>query len=167
MQSYPLDLTTMLINLRGQTGRLSATLGRVSGLQQPCQVIVDLLEGKVTACTMTTMRGDRMAEGAQALDLLGRLGIIDWLWEPALAPPLTFQGSHLPMNPAFTVPQRRAPFYPEALASCSRDQRRVMGLIDGRRTVADIATLLAVPPTEMGRLQTILNELEDMGLIWL
>lgn len=82
MQSYPLDLATMLYNLRGQHGRLCATLEHVPGLREPCQVLLDLVEGKVTACTLMTGRGALLAEGARALDLLERLGTIDWRGAP-------------------------------------------------------------------------------------
>jgi hypothetical protein len=165
MQSYPLDLTTMLYNLRGQRGRLSATLERVPGLREPCQAILDLVEGKVTVCTLVTRRRAVVAEGARALDLLSRLGTIDWFWEPALAPPLSLPGGGLPRNPALVVPRRLDPFPPEALLACSRFQRRVLSLVDGRRSVADIATLLAVPATDLERLQAILSELEELGLM--
>lgn len=165
MQSYPLDLATMLYNLRGQRGRLTATVERVGSLREPCQVVLDLAQGKVTHAALLTGRGALVAEGQQALDLLGELGTIDWRWEPASVAGLTGRLGFAPRNPLLAIPHRHASFSPSSLYACSRLQRRVLGLVDGRRTVADIATLLSVPATELEYLQAILNELVNMGLI--
>ncbi len=164
MQSYPLDLATILYILQGQSGRLQALLQELPGTREPCQVSIVLFDGKVASCSLETRRGVLVAQGAQVLNLLTGLGTIDWLWEPGLTP-----AAQLPTKPTTgtlsSIPRRREPLRPESLVACNRIQRRVLGLVDGRRTTHEIATLLAVPPTELERLRAVLRELQGMGLI--
>lgn len=164
MQSYPLDLATILYILQGQSGQLQALLEEVPGMREPCQATVILLNGKVTSCFLETRRGALVGQGERALNLLTGLGTVDWLWEPAAgaalpAPTGSLTGALSP------IPYRREPLRQDVLEACSRLQRRVLGLVDGRRTIQDIATLLAVPPTEHERLRAVLRELQMMGLI--
>ena len=164
MQSYPLDLATILYILQGQSGRLQAILEEVPGIREPCQATIMLLEGKVASCFLETRRGALVGQGEQVLNLLTGLGTVDWLWEagPGVALQAPTRSSTGTLSP---IPRRREPLRQQALEACSRLQRRVLGLVDGRRTIQEIASLLAVPPTELERLRAVLRELHIMGLI--
>ncbi len=164
MQSYPLDLATILYLLQGQSGQLHAILEEVPGIREPCQATITLVEGKVASCFLETRRGALVGHGERALNLLIGLGTVEWLWEPgsvALLPP----PPKTPTGALAPIPRRREPLRQDMLGACSRIQRRVLGLVDGRRTTQEIAALLAVPPTEFERLQAVLRELRAMGLI--
>lgn len=170
MQSYPLDLATILYVLQGQSGRLHAVLEAVPGIREPCQATITLIDGKVASCFLETRRGALAGQGERALNLLIGLGTVEWLWEPGsitlLPPPTrTPTGPLSPTGALSPIPRRREPLRQDMLGACSRLQRRVLGLVDGRRTVHEIATLLAVPPTEFERLRAVLRELHMMGLI--
>jgi hypothetical protein len=164
MQSYPLDLATILYLLQGQSGRLHAILEEVPGIREPCQATITLVEGKVASCFLETRRGALVSQGDRAFNLLIGLGTVDWLWEPGFetASPTPRRSSTGALS---SIPRRREPLRQDMLEACSRLQRRVLGLVDGRRTIQEIATLLAVPPTEFERLQAVLRELQTMGLI--
>jgi hypothetical protein len=164
MQSYPLDLATILYILQGQSGRLQAILEEVPGVKEPCQATLMLLDGKVASCFLETRRGALIGQGERAFNLLTGLGTLDWLWEPGFATALPAPARSL-TGALSPIPYRREPLRQEALDVCSRLQRRVLGLVDGRRTIQEIATLLAVPPTELERLRAVLRELQTMGLI--
>jgi hypothetical protein len=169
MQSYALDLTTILHLLQGRSGRLQATLEALPGIKEPCLVSLVLLDGKVSSCFLETHQGMLLAQGERVLTLVAGLGTLDWLWEPqrrttTLLP--GYPGGSIP-GKVSSIPQRRDPLRPDLLAACSRIQRRVLGLVDGRRTVQEIALLLAVPSAEIERLQAVLDELQVMGLITL
>jgi hypothetical protein len=164
MLSYPLDLATILYVLRGQSGRLHATVEEIPGARAPCRASLVLVVGKVTSSVLETSQGALLAQGARAMHLLAELDSINWIWEPGWNPDLSRPSEPSPGKTAF-IPQRGEPFKLEALRDCSRIQRRVLGLVDGRRTVQEIATLLAVPPAECERLLAVLQELQAMGLI--
>lgn len=164
MQSYPLDLATILYILQGQSGRLQAILEEVPGVKEPCQATLMLLDGKVASCFLETRRGALVGQGERVLHLLTGLGTVDWLWEPASGAALPAP-TRSPAGALSPIPRRREPLRQAALAACSRLQRRVLGLVDGRRTTQEIATLLAVPPTELERLRAVLRELQNMGLL--
>ncbi len=163
MQSYPLDLTTILYLLQGQSGRLQATLGEIPGIGEPCRASLFLTEGKVTWCSIETHRGALAAQGERALRLLARLGTIEWLWQAELEP--TVQRRTTPTGKLSPIPRRIEPISPVVLQACGRFHRRVLGLVDGRRTVREIGALLAVPSTELERLRAVLYELQAMGLV--
>ncbi len=164
MQSYALDLATILHILQGRSGRLQATLEALPGMREPCQVNLMLLDGKVTSCSLEAANGALIAQGERVMNLLLGLGTIDWLWEPQRKAAAPLPGGSAAAG-AFSIPRRREPLRPEVLAGCSRIQRRVLGLVDGRRTIQEIALLLAVPATELERLQAVLDELQALGLI--
>lgn len=164
MQSYPLDLATILYILQGQSGHLQTTLEDLPGIREPCRVSLFLTDGKVTSCSLETRLGALVSQGQRVLDLLAGLGTIDWLWEPVVGPAVQLPGRNTTGNLS-SIPRRREPFRQEALWACSRVQRRVLGLVDGRRPFQEIATLLAIPPTELERLRAVLYELRAMGLI--
>jgi hypothetical protein len=175
MQSYPLDLTTILYLLEQQQqgGLLQATLAAVPGAGEPCLAQLTLVSGKVTACFVETRSGRLVAEGRRALTLLGQLGTIDWVWQPEneISAPRPRQavppGGADPWTDLAAVPRQREPVRMDVLQTCSRLQRRVLGLADGRRSVSEIAAILAVPPDQMFRLQEVLRELQALGLLTL
>lgn len=164
MQSYPLDLATILYLLQGQSGRLQAILEAVPGVREPCQATIMLLEGKIATCFLETRQGELVAQGERVLNLLTGLGTIDWLWEAGFGTTLLMPARN-PTGALSPIPRRREPLRQDMLEACSRLQRRVLGLVDGRRTIQEIATLLAVPPTEFERLRAVLRELQTMGLL--
>ena len=165
MQSYPLDLTTILYILQGQSGQLQTTLEGLPGIREPCRASLILTNGKVTSCSLTTRRGALLAQGQRVLDLLAGLGIVEWLWEPGAGSSLQLPSKAA--SNASPVPRRREPLRQDALLACTRTQRRVLGLVDGRRPIQEIAALLAVPPADVDRFRAIFFELQDMGLILL
>jgi hypothetical protein len=163
VQSYPLDLATILYVLQGQSGHLQASLNGLPGIGEPCQVRMVLTNGKVTTCTLETRRGALVAQGQRVLDLLAGLGAMDWLWAPGAGTPA--QTPRRTTSILSPIPRKREPLNQQALWACSRTQRRVLGLIDGRRSLQEIAALLAVPPTDLERFRAVCYELQDLGLI--
>jgi hypothetical protein len=173
MQSYPLDLTTILylLDQQQQSGVLQAALADVPGTRETCQARLKLIRGKVMSCVVETSSGRLYVEGRRALTLLAQLGTVEWVWKMEEEGSVTrslpaVQPGNAGFNPnELLVPRRREPLRVDALQRCSRAQRRVLGLVDGRRTVKEIATILSVPPTEIPRLKAVMRELEAMELL--
>ncbi len=174
MQSYPLDLTTILylLDQQQQSGLLRATLAGLPGTRETCLAQLQLARGKVTSCVVETYSGRLYAEGRRALSLLAQLGTIEWAWKveeegsrTRPLPAVQTGGTGFKPSDGRLVPQRKEPLRVEVLQRCSRTQRRVLGLVDGRRSVNEIATILSVPPTEVSRLKEVIRELEAMELL--
>ncbi len=173
MQSYPLDLATILylLDQQQQSGLLQAALAGVPGTKEQCLARLKLIKGKVTSCVVHTSSGRLYAEGRRALALLAEMGTLEWVWkieeESSVTRPLSaVQARTAGTTPnELIVPRRREPLRMETLQRCSRTQRRVLGLVDGRRSLNEIATILSIPPAEMPRLKEVMRELEAMELL--
>ncbi len=166
MQSYPLDLATILylLSQQRQSGQLQAELEEVPGSREPCLARLVLVDGKVVSCLLTTRRGVELARGERALRILNQLGVIEWIWQTG-AEEMTQPASSPELRGLSAIPRRLVPLSPQILQRCSRVQRRVLSLVDGRRTIGDIATVLAVPSGEIDSLMAVLHELQAMRLI--
>jgi hypothetical protein len=171
MQSYPLDLDTMLYFLgqQHQSGRLEAALEQVPGIRVPCQAILTLSEGKISTCFLRTGAGKLVAQGNEALRLLASLGTIEWRWQPQelslSSPRLAALPQNVRQENGATVPRLTGKSRGDLMHTYTRNQLRVLGLIDGKRSVNDIARVLAVGSTQLPQLWSVLHELEAMGVV--
>ena|SRR5581483_7105817 len=194
MRMYQLDIETLLSLLyeAGQSGRLSTTLpSGFPGFKQSCQASIGLQEGNIVFCQIEQRNGRVLVSGKQALQILSRSGTREWQLEEA-----QFQQTSTPVStpvlpPAMTattattlpnqerqhdpsvIPQRRTFIDQNTLSHFSRQQRRVLNLVDGRRSVERIATLLSASSDQSAVRQTlqqveeILRELEASGAIFI
>lgn len=186
---YKIDLTTLLRLFEEfqRSGTLVAQVPRGScGLKEPGVAMVELINGKIAACSIVKKNGSVFNSGSNALQILQQAESLKWqIQTPAesagppsiveispslqIAPPRYLPSSPTtPLNnsryylPPVTVPQRRITLNQNILNNLTPKQRRVLVLVDGIRNVSKIASLLAIPVEEA---QRILNELEAMQLI--
>lgn len=182
---YLLDLETLLLFLgsRRQSGELFTDLKRFPGIAHkgPCRVHITLIEGKVVACSVQDLAGRELVGGDSAIRGLERLGQLDWAWSAAKPRPLSapaqpsapVQGSPaIPAsgnfsNPSALVPRRIVPLGMINKNALPHKYRQVLLLVDGSRTVVQIANLLSVSPSpsDIQEVITILTDLQLRGLV--
>lgn len=131
--------------------------------------------GQVHSCQIRDQLGAIRLEGSKALDAVRFREQLVWMVQqapppaPAASDPFegTPQATFAPL-PSMALPwiARTAPVKlrdsPEVLAQLTRRQRQAWLLIDGRRTINEIAPLLGAPLEELDQ---ELAELERLGLI--
>jgi hypothetical protein len=194
MQKYELDLETLLSLLEEMnqnsilfTNMPSGFLGQRTG----CQVRIDLVAGKVAYCHIEDSEGRVHVLGNQkAFSLLYGMGPLEWFVETRLpeipsladsnAPPPgtrfpTITRSLPPVSSKHTIPLWRMSsvvprqvvnIEPRVLQTLSRNQRRVLVLVDGTRNIEKIASILY--SSSRDSIQAVLKtlrELESLRLI--
>ncbi len=138
-------------------------------------VEVMVTEGQVHSCQIRDQLGAIRLEGSKALDAVRSREQLVWMVQQAPLPapvvPGPFEGTSSAMfalPPPMGLPwlARTAPVKlrdsPEVLAKLTRRQRQAWLLIDGHRTINEIAPLLGAPLEELDQ---ELTELERLGLI--
>lgn len=194
MQKYELDLETLLSLLEEmrQNGILftnmpSGFLGQKTG----CQIRIDLVAGKVAYCHIEDSEGQvHILSNQKAFSLLYGMGPLEWFVETHLpdVPSLVDTNASLPgtMLPAVTrplpakssrdtiplwrisstVPRQIISIEPQVLQALSRNQRRVLVLVDGIRNIEKIASILYLSSQDdMQIVLKTLRELESLRLI--
>ncbi len=163
MESYHIDLATLLRALARKSGELMAILKNIPGTREQGRVRVTLDKGKIISCSVEGQNG-YLAFGENALRLLHSVGELDWTYTPSVSVSPVPQSPSLPVtpqeattanlkttleSPAITLgayPARLRSVGQQELASWSRLQRSVYSLVDGKKTVADITRILSYQP---------------------
>ena len=122
------------------------------------------VEGKVITCHVSSrVDGHLLLMDQQALRWLASLQHFTWRLEPFTppqAPAPIFSSTQAPL--VQQVPRRIMQAEQGVMNAWSRKQRQIFGLVDGSRTVEQIATILHQPPPVVAE---ILNDLQAMGVI--
>ncbi len=157
MQSYPLDLITLLhiFSRQRQTGELVAHEVRVPGSRKLGRAYLMLIDGNVDmASCVITIDKNVVLKGIDAFQHLQKAGVLDWVYT-----------AQQPGSPASTMPSRNpAPnlrgsvqgsrFPVRVLVVSAEDfesspapllYRSVYNMSDGEKSVEEIALLLRKP----------------------
>ncbi len=167
---YNLDLATLLQLLQEfrRTGSIYAQLppGALA-LKERCQAKIELIEGKMISCWITTRNGQYSASGDEALQILHRLGTLDWEFQAQIETPqhVSETSPILSTDPSAFIPRRLASVEQTTLNRLSRKQRRVFVLVDGERSIAKIVSILFPASPNTKEVIGVLRELEAMRLI--
>ena len=174
METYLLDLTTLLqiLTRQKQSGVLQAEEVRLPASRQTAQAHLVLVQGKVQSCTLFRKTGTSIiAEGSRALEMLYELGALEWRW--TAEPPQRILAEEqwpepsvggLPSSSEEPLLPRRTVYAGTAdLHLLPRNYRRVLALVDGKRPVDKIISMLGF--TDQQELLRILSELQAWGLI--
>ena len=158
---YILPASAILQVLRDQNGMttLSATLPFVPGYQQEAgEVVLILGWGQVQRCTIRARDGLLLAQGGEALKALEQLGHLEWQVQELSGSRENWaatdsKGQEHGQSAEQHIPRRRvAALSLTQQQTLSRRQRQVFALVNGTRSVADIATLLHLSSDEVARL---------------
>ena len=155
---YRADLTTVLRTLARQSGELRADMERIVGIAEKCQAQVLLTEGQVTSCSIQSRSGIVLSS-SDALRILYMMGVLEWTFTPASqrTSPQVAPAQALPsQNEQRPQIERRVNIGPGSfpirirladqheISTWSRLQRSVYSLVDGKKTVAEIARMLSL-----------------------
>ncbi len=176
MREYNIDLQTLLpllIELR-QSGFLSAWLTlTIEGQRERCMAHIHLVDGRVVICRVVRENGQICASGGAALTLLYTLGTHRWYLE---VPPSARAGQRIDNSGRLVksgtrraalstnrIPWRVPMIDADLLQRLPRRQRRILLLVDGVRSVAQIATLIGL--RDVNDVFVGLHDLATLGLV--
>jgi hypothetical protein len=152
---YPLSLSSLLIVMQATTGTHTFHASIPAGhlRTEACLAQVQITDGTVTTCQITSPAGLTFLKQQEALMTLERMGELDWeaihpSREVAVDEPLPHTSVRLIQG---VIP-----------ASLPRKERQALALMDGQRTHKQIARLLHLSAEEM---HDILSHLQHHNLI--
>jgi len=145
---------------------LQAHLSSLPGVSKDaCLVSLTLGQGRMYSCTITTRAGAVLREHQEAYQAVEQCGDLEWSVVPIpFSPPPSPQAtrSHAGQAVARTalIPILRVKELPaETLNRLAHPYRRIILLVDGKRTVEEIARLASKTPQEVVHM---LNALEHL-----
>lgn len=179
MQAFQIDLKTLLhiFARQKQHGLLQAAISseklHCPGARQLLHASLLLDKGAVQTCTIAYKRGEQVAEGQEALQLLLGAGVVEWQWKAHTLPLLDLSLQKIPgqqaITPANLRPSLSATSIPcrtlrseEVLPTLSRAYRKILALVDGQRSIHKLADILALRDEDVMR---ALQTLQSWGLI--
>lgn len=188
---FYLDFTTILQLLKEfqRSGVLETELPKgIMNTQEPCRLQCKLLQGELTGYQILAGFGETFVVDEGLLRQIESLGPLEWTFGPQQE--TTASPMHPAHNPASSaaptsavspspvpqpfahfivlVPRRPANLDQNELNILTRQQRRVLALVDGRRNVGQIATLLFSSSTlesAAAEVLTLLQKLEAQSLV--
>ena len=148
---YSLDLKTLIsiLQTHAQTGLLHANLSRgIVEHADTASATITVVKGELVSCAIKDQDGLPYALGEQAYQLLARISSLEWTLKLQLA------SSLLPPPPSLRADVReqvvpRCLREPQAAqhTKWTRTQRLVFAMIDGKKSVGEIARFLSLSPS--------------------
>jgi len=144
---YRTDIRTMMRMFEQQTLELRAETA-VSGVQGLCSISLLLVRGVIQHCSIQdTLQGG--LTGDEAFRFIERLGSLSW--DYTLLSPEPEREKHLLHDPVTSCAVVNPSLMPtvlhtltaQELGQLPREQRLVLMLVDGKKTLDEIATLLS------------------------
>ncbi len=177
---YLLDLTTLLIFLvdKKQNGEISADLKRLSGTAHkgPYHARIRLSGGNVVFCVIQDREGHIFMDGEKALHELKQATHNEWEWSSTPSPPSVVlttptrppeENRGRPKDITALIPRHAFPLENMNKNALPRRYWQVLLLINGSRTISQIASMLTSSPAtaDLQKLIDILKDLQERGLI--
>ncbi len=152
-QRFALPFHVLLETVRGwhEPLTLSATLPHIQedGTGN-ATAILHLLGGQVQSCTIVTAQGQLLARQQAALTRLRQAGNLEWLVTPEVAVTQVYR------------PCRRDPTRLVVPTTFSRRHRQLLLLVDGQKSIPDLARVLRLPPHEI---ESLLLDLQQQQFV--
>lgn len=166
---YLLPILAMVETMKGspEVVVLQAFLSSLPGVtKDACLAQVVLGQGRIHACTITTKTGAVLREQQEAYNALERCGDLNWSVLPAASLNAPTSQKAIPLHldmyrqPTLKVPSLCVPaLTPAILDPLSNPYRRTVRLVDGKRSIEDIARLLNREPQEIEQMLAALPHL--------
>jgi hypothetical protein len=194
---YYLDFVTIIQLLREfqRSGMLQTALPKgVGNTQEACWIQLKLLRGEIIDCQIITDSGGTIVADKNVLRQVEGLGPLEWTFGPLKEsytapmkaldkslPPTTLSVPASPTSslPVFSssqpyafivrfVPHRLTSVELSSLVGLTRQQRRILALVDGKRDISQIVALLFSSSNMESGVQEVfvlLKELERLKII--
>ncbi len=171
MERYLLPITALLASTRGvhQEIVFHAHLSSQRISQEACEVSLRVRAGSMLSCEITEARGGYiLLQREEAIDALKPLGLLEWYQVSLRASEA--EGTH---ERRLLAEQHGSPWPPTQQIPCrlthecpalDHASRRVFLLVDGTRSVQQIAHLLGKSPEEIREILRLLQE--DHLIAW-
>jgi hypothetical protein len=130
----------------------------VLGSKSFYDVEVTLSDGDIVSCRVVDRKGRSQFAGADALQILSNMGILDWTLTTQSKEVLLTQPSSSPLE----IPYRTVAVEQHLLNRWPRLHRRVFALVDGTNTTQKIALVLSLP---IEHIKEVLADLQAMNVI--
>lgn len=167
-RQYRLPVTAMVEILKASVEQvvLRAQLPALPGIsKKACLVQLIVGQGNMCFCAVTTPGGEILLKQQEAYQALLNCGDLEWRVEPFPGFPPPESQSQSPSNRtshalshALTAQEeerccipilRMSPLPSETLAAFTHSYRMVLALVDGRRSIHEIARLLSKSPADI------------------
>lgn len=158
---------TMIVQVLKQykyTGEAHAVVSAHSPLKQEGRIILSAQNGIVVSCFILNRNNQKLYHDQDALHLLPSFGVLDWQLVRTTTPSNSVASANAGSTQPPAMNGYHSSFLPHKLSvspflmdEWSSLQRSVYFLSDGRRTVQQMATLLARP---IDQVQQAINELQ-------
>ncbi len=165
---YKLDVAALLQMLQEfqQNATLQTEIQSVPAGRGRFYVHLSIFEGKVASCSIKDGDGQVLLANNNALQWLQRLGTLHWtltLQQTSTPTPVQTKPS-LPQVPAprVFVPRRIAPIAHEQMSTWPRKHRTIFVLIDGKKSVEQLASLLSLQVKDV---EQVLSDLQARKFI--
>ena len=151
---YKLDVAALLQMLQEfqQNATLQTEIQSVPDGRGRFYVSLSLVEGKISSCSIKDSNGQSLLVGNNALQWLQRQGTLNWTLTLQQTPTQTSTHTNpLPSLPAprIFVPRRIVYVTQEQMSTWPRKHRTVFVLIDGKKSVEQLAGLLSLSVKEV------------------
>ncbi len=162
MYSLKHEMMIQVLQMLAYSGELQAHIPSQAALREGGRIVLLVQKGNVISCLIFHQNGHRLYSDAQTQLLLPKLGIVDWHLVSS-AEPQTASSVPLPTAPEAISVQREPDLIPQRLPGSQTQmptwsilERSVFSLVDGTRTIEQIAILLLRPIQTIctGHLQT-------------
>lgn len=162
---YTLDIETMrqVMQAHKKTGRLHTDLpSGVPSLREPCHVEITLEAGNIVSSAIVGSSGSLLT-GDRAYYELTRLGRLRWTFTPqSLSLSQPEPAPRALEKHAISRPRRIVVVEQWEMRPWRRMHKLVYGLVDGKRSVEEIAKLLSATPETI---EDILSDLRSIRVI--
>lgn len=167
MQHYLLPVAALLETMAGlqATVTLRAHLSALpKGWDEECIADLVMVHGTLHTCTISTVEGHPLLQREAALQMLERIGTLEWTMRaPSLPPPPQLQRAHPSESQQAPSDWKVVPeLTPETLIALPRRHRQVLLLVENR-TPEEIARLLQRSQPDV---EQVLEELRQHHLIY-
>jgi hypothetical protein len=165
VDSYHLPVLAVVEAMKGSPTvvGIQSRLSSLPGISKDaCLAHITLGQGQVYSCTITARTGAVLLQQQEALRALERCGDLDWNVSPLKATASqkdTQVQMGSPGQSMTNIPSLRGGLTTETLNSLPHPYRRIIMLVDGKRTIEDIALLASKTPQEVVRMLRALERL--------
>ena len=168
MYSLESDMMIQVIRQFGYSGDCHADIPPQGSLKHGAHAILVAHKGMITSISIFSRNGKKQYHDKEALSVLSQSGVLDWTLVPSSTTPPVYSVTPSPpvrspdADSIIPLRLRRLPVNQSQIRAWSTLHRSVYALIDGTRSIEQIASLLSRRPTVI---KQIIRELHSQNAL--